>query len=145
MNERYQLPKADPEGFKELLRPESYFDNIRWIKPILHPAKIRTSQINQCAYCINMHADKAVAGGESLKRIVLLNAWSEARCHSSKEKIALESPNVARSFIRQDSKKLCIKEPKPFHTDQEIAQVAMAIGLTNLWNRVVITAGVGKS
>ena len=47
MNERYQLRKADPAGFKELWRLESYFDSFQWIKPILYLVKI-----NQCAYCI---------------------------------------------------------------------------------------------
>jgi AhpD family alkylhydroperoxidase len=145
MSKRYQLPKTDPEGFKELLQLESYFEKIHWMRPILHLVKIRASQINQCAYCINMHVNKAMADGETWKRIVLLNAWPEAACFSDREKVVLEMTDSLTLIHQTGFGNALYEKAKAFFTDQEIAQLSMAIGLINLWNRVVITSGANES
>jgi AhpD family alkylhydroperoxidase len=125
-NERYQPPKSDPEGFKELFQMEAYFDNIQWIKPILHLVKIRASQINQCAYCINMHANKALADGESCKRILLLNAWSETSCFSSKEK-RVGNDRTYHSHSTGRVQRNFVSKGQSIFTGQQIAQVAMVL------------------
>lgn len=76
-----------PKGMKSLLDQEQYFTTTS-IKPITRELiKMRVSQINDCAYCLNMHAIDALKLGESNQRIFLLNAWEETEIFNEEGKI----------------------------------------------------------
>ena len=86
---RMDITKLAPEAYRHLIALEGTIASK--IEPKLyHLIKLRASQINGCAFCIGMHTDEALRDGESLERIVLLDAWEESSLYSDKERAALE-------------------------------------------------------
>jgi AhpD family alkylhydroperoxidase len=103
--------------------------------------KVRSSQINGCAYCIDMHWKDARAAGESEERLYMLNSWQESTAYSAREKAALELCEamtlIAESHVPDD-----VWSRVSSHFDQEErAQLVFAIAAINSWNRVAITSG----
>jgi len=101
--------------------------------------KVRASQINGCAYCIDMHWKDARAAGVSEERLYMLNAWSESEQYTDREKVALELCEamtlIATSNVPDD-----VWARVSAHFDQEeLAQLVFAITAINSWNRVAIT------
>ncbi|MGY0018177.1 carboxymuconolactone decarboxylase family protein [Streptomyces sp. cg35] len=102
---------------------------------------IRASQINECAFCLDMHVDIAVEkNGESAKRIALLNAWREAgELYSERERAALaltEAVTVlTEGFVPDEAYELAAKQ----FTEGELAHLIGAIALINSWNRLMVS------
>src|SRR5688572_5954925 len=91
MSSRFQLVKVFPQAFKPLIDLENLLGKSTLTKLQKHLIKIRASQINQCAYCLNMHTQEALKLGEDPKRIYLLNAWREANSFfNEKDRIILQ-------------------------------------------------------
>ncbi len=141
MEKRYNLPETDPEGFNELLKLEAFCQKNTWMKSLAHLIKVRASQINKCVYCINMHTNEALKAGETLQRIVLLPAWQEAPVFTEQERVVLEMTESMTLISQAGFPEALYAKAKTFFTDKEIAQLALAIGLINLWNRVVLCSG----
>lgn len=104
---------------------------------------IRASQINACAFCLDMHVDIAVKNGESVKRIALLNAWSEAGgLYSERERAALaltEAVTVLTDGFVPDE----LYESAAKHFDEaELAHLIALITVINSWNRVMVSRRV---
>ncbi|MBD0710962.1 MULTISPECIES: carboxymuconolactone decarboxylase family protein [unclassified Streptomyces] len=138
-----RLPLAErvPEFYRAMLHLERA--TAKDIDPTLyHLIKIRASQINHCAFCIDMHTKDALAEGETVERIVQLSAWGESRhFYTEKELAALELT---------ESVTLLTDGPVPVpdevyaraaaHFDEtEIARVISAIVVINAWNRIAIS------
>ena len=103
--------------------------------------KVRASQINGCAYCIDMHWKDARAAGESEERLYMLNSWQESTTYSDREKAALELCEamtlISESHVPDD-----VWSRVSSHFDQEErAQLVFAVAAINSWNRVAITSG----
>ncbi len=77
MEKRMDISKLEPKAYKQMLGLEAYLQNAQLSKTHLELIKIRASQINGCAFCINMHTSDALKQGETAQRIFLLNAWRE--------------------------------------------------------------------
>ena len=90
MKPRMEYWKVAPGGFKALSSLEAYLRDSGFDKPLLHVVKLRASQINGCAYCIDMHWKDARAAGESEQRLYGLGAWREAGYYTDRERAALE-------------------------------------------------------
>src|SRR5688572_30344010 len=133
MKTRYNLPETDPRGFSELLKLDSYCSTFESLKPFLHLIKIRASQLNQCAYCINMHTHEAIKGGETPMRIVLLNAWKDASIFTDKEKIVLEITESVTLISELGFADALYEKALAYFSDKEIAQISITIGIINLW------------
>ena len=90
MSERLKYYEMNSEALKPLLALEKYLSDCGLEKPLQELVKLRASQINGCAYCIDMHTKDARAGGESEQRLYLLSAWREAPFYSDRERAAFE-------------------------------------------------------
>ena len=89
-NPRIPYYKVAPEAMSAMLALEKYLHGSSLEPGLIHLVKLRASQINGCAYCIDMHAKDLLAGGESMQRIYGLDAWREAPYYSERERAALE-------------------------------------------------------
>jgi len=97
--------------------------------------KLRSSQINQCAYCIAMHTKQAQQLGEDYKRIIGLSAWRDMPFYNAKERLALElCENLTQSYEIDDH--FYGKLTSEFD-DKELVILTIAINAINSWNRVV--------
>src|ERR1051325_7544927 len=93
MQSRLELQKVAPEAFRAMLGFQSQVNNFRLEPALVELVKIRASQINGCAYCIDMHTKDARANGESEQRIYALPAWRETPFFTDRERAA---PGISR-------------------------------------------------
>jgi AhpD family alkylhydroperoxidase len=104
--------------------------------------KIRSSQINGCANCINMHAAEARAQGETEQRIYLLSAWREAPCYSNRERAALAWTEALTRLSEGHAHEAAYEELKAHFTDEEQVKLTMMINVINGWNRLAVGFGL---
>lgn len=139
MKERLNLLKADPKSFEAMLGLEKYLADSGLDKKLFELIKTRASQINGCAYCINMHTRDALQIGESAQRLFLLNAWRESDLFSVKEKAVLMLTEAMTLIAGNPVSDEIYNTAKEHLSDKEIASVIMAIVAINGWNRIAIT------
>ena len=100
--------------------------------------KIRASQINQCANCINMHTVDARAHGETEQRIYLLSAWREAPCYTDRERAALAWTEALTLISQTHAPDDVYEELRKHFNEAETANLTALIGVINSWNRIAI-------
>ena len=138
MQARLDLRKiADPEAVKAVMGVQAFLNNHSRLEPsLLNLVWLRASQINGCAWCIDMHTKDARALGETEQRLYALNAWRDAPFYSERERAALawaESVTlVAQTHVPDD----VYEEAKKHFSDQELVNLTLAIGQINVWNRL---------
>lgn len=139
MERRLNVQKAEPEAYKAMLALEKYLATTK-IKP-LHKEliKIRASQINGCAYCINMHTKDARKLGETEQRIYLLNALRETSLFTEEERAILALTEEV-TFISKGVSDETYRQAARLFDEQYVAQLLMVIVTINAWNRIAITS-----
>jgi AhpD family alkylhydroperoxidase len=108
-------------------------------RSLLELVKIRASQINGCAYCIDMHTKDARAAGETEQRIYALNAWREAPFFSDRERAALEWTEAVTRVADTQVPDDVYEGVRPFFEEQELVALTMALVAVNGWNRLAIS------
>jgi AhpD family alkylhydroperoxidase len=139
METRINIGQLEPAAYKALLGLESYLAATTISKTNKELIKIRASQINGCAFCINMHTTDARKHGETEQRIYLLNAWREvANLYTEEERAILalteEMTLISNGGVSDET----YKKAKSFFDENQLAQIMMAIITINAWNRMAI-------
>ncbi|MEU6982870.1 carboxymuconolactone decarboxylase family protein [Streptomyces sp. NPDC046324] len=136
---RQNLAERVPEFYRAMLRLEQAA--AKDIDPTLYELiKIRASQINHCAFCIDMHTKDALAAGESVERIVQLSAWEESRHFYTERELAALALTEAVTVLTDGFVPDEVYERAAAHFDEtELAQVIGAITVINAWNRIAVT------
>jgi AhpD family alkylhydroperoxidase len=139
MENRINIQTIEPQSFKAMLGLEGYLQTSQLTKTHKHLIKIRASQLNGCAYCIDMHTQEALKSGETNQRIFLLNAWKESSLFTDEEKLVLALTEEI-TFIHQDgvSDKIYEQAEQAFGKPY-LAQLIMAVVTINAWNRIAIS------
>lgn len=137
MSARLRYAIAAPGAYKAMLQLSEYAHQSGLEEALLNLVDMRASQINGCAFCLDMHTKDARATGESEQRLYLLPAWREARSfYSEREQAALEWTEavtlVAEDHVPDD----VYERVRPHFTDQELANLTLAIATINSWNRL---------
>lgn len=137
---RLSLPELAPEVYKALVRMDAAAR--KGLDPkLLELVKIRASQLNHCAFCLDMHTKDALAAGESVERIIQLGAWEESEhFYTEKEAAAIaltEAVTVLTDGFVPDE--VYARAAKHFE-EAELAQLIAAITVINAWNRFGVTA-----
>jgi len=131
--------KTAPKGMENILKMETYFHEESTIAPIIRELiKIRVSQINGCAYCLNMHTFDALKIGETPQRIFLLNAWWETELFSEKEKAALNLAEHLTMVASEGAPEEIVKEVLNHFTEREFVDLVLMTTQINTWNRINI-------
>ena len=104
--------------------------------------KIRASQINACANCINMHTAEARAEGETEQRIYLLSAWREAPCYSDRERAALAWTDYLTRLSEGRERGEAYEALKAHFTEEEQVKLTLLINVINGWNRLAVGFGL---
>jgi len=136
MAKRLDYSSVDPKAIKGMLELESYILHSGLDKKLYELVKTRASQINGCAYCIDMHTKDAREIGETEQRLYALSAWRETPFYTPKERVALEWTE-ALTLIATDhvSDELYASATEHF-SQQELVALSMAIVAINGWNRL---------
>jgi AhpD family alkylhydroperoxidase len=99
---------------------------------------MRASQINGCAYCLHMHSADALKEGEDPKRLFLLDAWEESNMYTPRERAALAWTEALTRVSETHAPDEDFEALKPHFSEQEIADLTLAISIINTWNRLAI-------
>ncbi|MFS1511074.1 carboxymuconolactone decarboxylase family protein [Chengkuizengella sp. SCS-71B] len=128
--------------YKAMMGMESYLSESELPKTLLELIKMRSSQINGCAFCMDMHATDAITKGETSQRLHVLSAWRETHFFTSEEKAALALTEAVT--IVQDHEKIekAFKEASLHFDKKRLNDILAAIVTINGWNRIAITAGM---
>ncbi|MFB6843601.1 carboxymuconolactone decarboxylase family protein [Streptomyces sp. NPDC056373] len=128
-----------PEVYKAMVRLDVAAR--RGLDPkLLELVKIRASQINGCAFCLDMHSKDALAAGESVERIIQLGAWEESRhFYTAKELAALELTEAVTVLTHGFVPDEVFDNAAKHFEEAELAQVIAAITVINAWNRFGVT------
>ena len=138
MKPRMEYWKAAPGGYKAMMAVEAYLRESGLEKTLLHMVKLRASQINGCAYCIDMHWKDARAGGETEQRLYGLDAWREAGYYTDRERAALEWTEALTNITDGHASVAVYEIVRAHFADKELADLTWVIGSINAWNRVAI-------
>lgn len=139
MSQRLDYFKTAPKALKGLLDSENYLRNASIEPSLFELVKLRASQINGCAYCIDMHTKDARANGETEQRLYTLSAWRETSFYTEREKIALELTEVLTEIANNEvSDELYNRANREF-SEKELVDLTMAIVAINSWNRIALT------
>ena len=138
MKARINYKQTSPDGIKALGGLEHYVHHCDLEPALLELVKTRASQINGCAFCIDMHTKDARANGETEQRLYALNAWRETPFFNERERAALlwtESVTlVSQTQVPDD----VYETVRPHFTEKELADLTLAIVAINGWNRLAI-------
>jgi AhpD family alkylhydroperoxidase len=118
---------------------EGYLATTQLSKTHKDLVKIRASQINGCAFCIDMHTKDALKNGETPQRIFLLNAWRETDLFTGEEKVILGITEEITLIHKQGLSNETYKKAEQVFDKNYIAQIIMAVVAINAWNRIAIS------
>lgn len=141
MKAKLNYMTAAPDAFQGMMTISDYVQKSGLEKSLLELVKIRASQINGCAFCIDMHVRDARAAGESEQRIHLLPAWREAELYTPRERAALAWTEALTAIDYRDIDP-SFDDVREHFSEDEMAKLALAIGVINVWNRLNIAFGV---
>ena len=139
MGKRINVSETEPLAFKAMYALEGYLASAQLTKSLKELIKIRASQINGCAFCIDMHTKDALKNGESPQRIFLLNAWRETNLFSDEERVALAMTEEITLLHQAGLRDKTYQEALVLFSENQIAQIIMAIVTINAWNRIAVS------
>ena len=141
MSNRINYEKVRPDNIKVMFEMEKLLANNTIDKELQELIKIRVSQINGCAFCLNMHTDDARKIGVDEKRIYLLNAWDDTDIYSDKEKPALELAESVTLISERKVPDTLYDKVRAYYSEEEYTDLIFIIGQINTWNRISISMG----
>lgn len=138
--------KTLPKGYEAMMELQKVSNESKIEHKLLELIKIRASQINGCAYCLDMHTKDAAAIGENEQRIHVLAAWREAPFYSERERAALEWCEALTLISETGAPDEAYENLKDLFSSEEIVELTFAIVAINSWNRLAIgfRSEVGK-
>ena len=138
MEHRINAFTASPKAYQAMAALEQFVDSCGLERPLLELLKMRASQINGCAYCLDTHSKDARALGETEQRLYALNAWRDAPFYSERERAALEWTEaitlISETHAPDDVYERVSKQFSP----EELTNLTLAIATINSWNRLCI-------
>lgn len=139
MESRLNYTKLAPGGVQAMYKIHKYVEESGLEHSLLELVKTRASQINGCAYCIDMHTKDARALGESEQRLYLLNAWREAPFYTERERAALAWTETVTLISESNASDEDYAAAREQFSEQELVNLTMAIVSINGWNRLAIS------
>ena len=138
MQARIDYYKLSPGGYKAVLGLEQYLASTSLEKKLLHLIKLRVSQINGCAYCLDMHWKDLQAEGEKEQRMYSLDAWRETPYYSDRERAALAWAEAVTNITDGHVPDEVYEQTRQHFSEQELADLTLAVAAINVWNRLSI-------
>jgi AhpD family alkylhydroperoxidase len=139
METRISIKETEPNAYKAMYGLEDYLATTQLSKTHKELLKIRASQINGCAFCIDMHTKDALKNGETAQRIFLLNAWRETELFTEEEKALLAITEEVTLIHKGGLSDETYKKAEKFFDKNYLAQIIMAVVTINAWNRIAIS------
>ena len=142
MQPRFEISKVAPGVYRAMAGLETYVHQSGLEISLLHLIKLRASQINGCAYCIDMHWKDLRAIGENEQRLYGLDAWRESPYYSERERAALAWTEAVTRVAETHIPDEVYEEARPHFSEKELADLTFAVAAINAWNRLAIASRV---
>ena len=138
MQARLEFRKASPQADKAMSALHGFVRNCGLDHALLELVKLRASQLNGCAHCIDMHTKELRADGESEQRLYLLDAWREAPFYSERERAALAWTEAVTLITEGHVSDDVYQEARRHFSEKELVDLTAAAVAINAWNRISI-------
>ncbi len=142
MKKRIDINTLEPNAYKAMFGLEKYLSTTTLDALIKELIKIRASQINGCAYCIQMHTESARKMGESEQRIYALSAWKESPLFSDQERAVLSLTDEMTLIADNGLSEECYEAALQALGENTLAEAMMQIVAINAWNRMAIATAM---
>jgi AhpD family alkylhydroperoxidase len=136
--ERLMPSKIAPEGYGALRVVEAYVQRSGLPQRLIELVKMRASQINGCAFCLDMHSRDARKQGETEQRLYLLNGWHESPVYTPAERAALAWTDALTLVSDTHAPDADYEGLRKHFSEKEIVDLTILVGMINLWNRLAI-------
>jgi AhpD family alkylhydroperoxidase len=137
-HQRLDFKTAAPQAYAALSGVERYIQSCGLEKKLIELVKMRASQINGCAYCLDMHSRDARSHGEAEQRLYVLNAWRESPLYSPRERAALAWTECLTRVATEGAPDDAYAALEAEFSPRETVDLSVLIGMINLWNRLAI-------
>jgi AhpD family alkylhydroperoxidase len=141
LKQRVDYFNVAPEGLKIIMEMEKYTKTTGIDRKLRELIKIRVSQINGCAYCLDMHAADARKMGETEQRIYCVSAWEECEFYTEAEKIALELTEHVTLIPNKRVPHELYNRIRNHYSEKDYVDLVLIINQINSWNRISISMG----
>ncbi|MFA5668360.1 MAG: carboxymuconolactone decarboxylase family protein [Balneolaceae bacterium] len=138
MKERIKYAEVDPAAIKAMVEIEKYMQKSGLEFSLYELIKTRASQINGCAYCLDMHTKDARNAGETEQRLYALSAWRETPFFTKRERAALEWTEALTLLAQNDVPDSLYEATREYFSEKEMISLTMAVIAINGWNRLAI-------
>ena len=139
MSARIDFQKVKPAAVHAMLGLEKYLRSCGLETSLLDLIRMRASQINGCAFCLDMHSKEARAAGETEQRLYVLNAWREAPFYTERERAALAWTEALTLISENHVPDEIYNEVRQHFSEQELVDLSLAVVTINGWNRLAIS------
>jgi AhpD family alkylhydroperoxidase len=139
MSQRLNLQHVAPEAYKAMFALEKYLGTTQLTPIQKHLLKVRASQLNGCAFCLDMHTREARHDGETEQRLYLLNAWRETSVFTPEEQALLALTEEITFISKGGVAEATYQQAVAVLGEQRVAQAIVAAITINAWNRIAIT------
>ena len=141
MSQRVPYYEIAPDGMKIMMDMEKYTKTTAIERKLRELIKIRASQINGCAYCLNMHTADARKMGETEQRIYCVSAWKECEFYTEAEKVALELTEHVTLIPTKRVPDELYQRVREHYDEKQYVDLVLIINQINSWNRISIAMG----
>ena len=138
MQPRFNFAKASQDAYKAVVALEQYVQTSGLERRFIHLIKLRASQINGCAYCVDMHVKEARHDGLSEQWINLVSTWQESPVYSERERAVLGWTEALTLLAETRAPDADYERLRAFFSEEEATKITVAIGLINVWNRLAV-------
>ncbi|MFM0505180.1 carboxymuconolactone decarboxylase family protein [Paraburkholderia caffeinilytica] len=138
MEQRLDFYKANPAAIKALLGVEERIGKSALEKSLTELVRLRASQINGCAFCVDMHTTDARKGGESERRLATVVVWRETPFFTDRERAALEWTEALTLVSQEHVPDAVWQAVRPHFSEEELVDLTLLISAINAWNRFAI-------
>lgn len=142
MKARIDIGRSAAGVYEAMGALEKYLHGCGIEESLLHLIKLRASQLNGCAYCLDMHWKDLRALGEQEQRLYSLDAWRECPYYTDRERAALEWTEAVTSIADGHVSDAVYEAVRPHFTEKELADLTLAVATINAWNRLSIAARI---
>ena len=138
MHQRIAYEQVAPDGIRIMRQFEQYIKQCGLEHGLVELVKTRVSQINRCAYCIDMHTKDARAAGETEQRLYALSAWRETPFFTPRERAALAWAEALTLLPENSVEDELFEEVRQHFSEKELVDLTIAINTINSWNRIAV-------
>ena len=142
MEARFNYAKAAPGVYQAMEGLEQYLEHCGLEKPLMFLVQLRASQINGCAYCLDMHSKDLRASGDTEQRLYSLDAWRECPYYSDRERAALAWTEAVTLITQGHVPDAVYAEARSQFSDKELSDLTLVVVSINGWNRLCIAARI---